>query len=297
LSAEDVDPGLSDLTPFSVAGVKFNPMPASSPILPPGSNLQVMYQIWASPKDPREYSGQKLEIEYALGKPAAPGNVTRVKDELSMEQFDASGDIVSGKKLSLERQTPGNYLLALTVNKPGSNERTFASASFRILDSDSTAQPSDVLEPGISQDAETGILDQQRGLCHLALGQGNEARVWFRRSLQLNHTNDTARAQLVEAYFSHKDYSAVASLYNDAGITDSTDSATIVHIAASLKEIGNISTAITMLERALHARPEDGPLYLTLSGYYGETGNEERATELARKGKSYLKPAASSPND
>jgi len=32
--------------------------------------------------DPKIYAGQKLQVEYALGKPAARGNVTRVKDEL-----------------------------------------------------------------------------------------------------------------------------------------------------------------------------------------------------------------------
>src|SRR5258707_1527608 len=81
-SAEEVDPGLSDLIPFASAGVKFNPMHTVTPVLAPGTNLQVMYQIWGPRPNPKEYSGQKLEIEYALGKPAARGDVTRVKDEL-----------------------------------------------------------------------------------------------------------------------------------------------------------------------------------------------------------------------
>jgi tetratricopeptide (TPR) repeat protein len=113
----------------------------------------------------------------------------------------------------------------------------------------------------------------------------------------LNHANDTARAKLVDAYFSRKDYAAVASLYGDAGITDSTDSATIVRIATSLRETKNISTAITLLERALHARPEDGPLYLALSDYYGEIGNPKKAAELARKGRSYLAPGINNPEN
>jgi GWxTD domain-containing protein len=288
LSAEEVDPALSDLTPFTFGGIKFNPMPISPPILALGTNLQVMYQIWGPAGDPRQYAGQTLQIDYALGKPAAPGSVTHVKDELSMEQFDAAGDIVTGKKLSLEQQTLGNYLLSLTVNRPSSNDHAFASASFQILDRDSPSAPWDSLEPGISEDAATGILDQQRGLCYLSEGQPDQARAWLRRALQLNHGNDTARARLVDAYFAHRDYAAVVSLYNDANVTDSTDSETLLRIAASLGKTGKPKDAISVLENALHTRPEDGPLYLALAGYYGEIGNAAKAAELTEKGKARL---------
>jgi GWxTD domain-containing protein len=297
LSAEEVDPALSDLTPFTFGGVKFNPMANPSPTLAPGTNLQVMYQVWAPPKDPRQYAGQSLQIDYALGRPAAPGSVTHVKDELSMEQFDVRGNIVTGKKLSLEQQAPGNYLLSLTVNRPGSNEQAFANAKFRILDAESAPAPWDVLEPGISQDAETGILDQQRGLCYLAQGEPDQARSWLRRSLQLNHANDPARARLVDAYFARKDYAAVVSLYHDASVTDSTDSETLLRIATSLEKTGKPKDAISLLEGALHGRPEDGPLYLALSGYYDKIGNPQKADELARKGKSYLTPDSNKPNN
>jgi len=47
-----------------------------------------MYQIWATLADPKEYASQKLQVEYALGRPAARGNITRVKDEVDMAQFD-----------------------------------------------------------------------------------------------------------------------------------------------------------------------------------------------------------------
>ena len=297
LSAEEVDPALSDLTPFTFGGVKFNPMANPSPTLAPGTNLQVMYQVWAPPKDPRQYAGQSLQIDYALGRPAAPGSVTHVKDELSMEQFDVRGNIVTGKKLSLEQQAPGNYLLSLTVNRPGSNEQAFANAKFRILDAESAPAPWDVLEPGISQDAETGILDQQRGLCYLAQGEPDQARSWLRRSLQLNHANDPARTRLVDAYFARKDYAAVVSLYHDASVTDSTDSETLLRIATSLEKTGKPKDAISLLEGALHGRPEDGPLYLALSGYYDKIGNPQKADELARKGKSYLTPDSNKPNN
>jgi tetratricopeptide (TPR) repeat protein len=288
LSAENADPGLADLLPFTVGGVQFTPLPSSTPTLTPGANLQVVYQIWAPVPDPRENLGKKLDVEYAFGRPAAPGSATKVKDEISREQFDAAGSLVTGKKLSLEKQTSGSYILNVTVSNPESKHTGFATMNFKILDAPSLPEPWDVLEPGIAEDAEKGILDQQRGLCYWALGQLDEARVWFRRALQLDHSNDVARARLVDAYFSKKDYAAVVSLFSDAGVTEGTDSETLLRIATSFEKRGSTPKAISVIEAALPSRPEDGPLYLALAQYYTEVGNAKKAAELTQKGKAFL---------
>jgi len=295
LSAESMDPGLADLTPFTVGGVQFTPTPNSTPTLGPGTNLQIVYQIWAPAKDPRIDAGKKLQLEYAFGRPAATGSTTRIQEEISMDQFDASGSFVTGKKLSLEQQPVGNYLLAVSVHDSATKLNGFGTFSFKILDVPPAWEPWDVLEPGIAQDAENGILDQQRGLCYWALGRSNEARVWFRRALQLNHSDDISRARLVDAYFARKDYAAVVSLYSDVGITEATDSETLLRIATSLQRQGKTSQAISLLENALSSRAEDGPLYLALAQYYGEMGNAQKAAELTQKGKSFVSPAPSKP--
>jgi Tfp pilus assembly protein PilF len=143
-----------------------------------------------------------------------------------------------------------------------------------------------VLEPGIAQDAEKGVLDQQRGLCYLALGQLDEARAWFRRALQLDHSNDIARARLVDAYYSKRDYGAVVSLYSDAGVTELTDSETLLRIATSLARSGKTLQAISVIEKAVQSRPEEGPLYMALAQYYSEIGSVQKAAELMKKAKS-----------
>src|SRR5712664_1861885 len=224
LSAEPADPGLADLMPFTIGGVQFTPMTNSTPTFVQGTNLQVVYQIWSPSSDPRENLGKKLDVEYAFGRPAAPGSATKVKDEINREQFDAAGSLVTGKKLPLEQQSSGSYILNVTVNNPETKQNGYGTMNFKVLDAPSGPEPWDVLEPGIAQDAEKGILDQQRGLCYWALGQFDEARVWFRRALQLDHSNDVARARLVDAYFSKRDYAAVVSLFSDAGVTEGTDS-------------------------------------------------------------------------
>ena len=290
VSAENADPGLADLLPFSLGGVQFTPASNGTPSLAPDTNLQVVYQIWAPPQDPRTRLGKKLEVQYDFGMPASPGSTSKVKDEIDMEQFDATGSLVTGKKLSLEKQSMGNYILNVSVSDPGTKRNGFATMNFRILDNSSLPAAWDVVEPGIAQDAEKGILDQQRGLSHLALGQVEEARVWFRRALQLDHSNDIARARLVDAYFSRKDYAAVVSLFSDAGVTEKTDSETLLRIATSFEKQGNTQQAISVLEAALQSRPEEGPLYLALAQYYGALGNSQKAAELATRGRSYLSP-------
>lgn len=288
LSAESADPGLADLMPFTVGGVQFTPMPSSAPTFAPGTNLQVVYQIWTPASDPRENLGKKLDVEYAFGRPAAPGSATKVKDEISREQFDAAGSLVTGKKLSLEQQSSGSYILNVTVNNPETKNNGFGTMNFKVLDAPSLPEPWDVLEPGIARDAEKGILDQQRGLCYWALGQFDEARIWFRRALQLDHSNDVARARLVDAYFSKKDYAAVVSLFSDAGVTEGTDSETLLRIATSLEKRGSTPQAISVIENALQSRPEEGPFYLALAQYYTEIGNPGKAADLTQKGKSLL---------
>src|SRR5712691_3292898 len=295
LSAENADPGLADLMPFTIGGVQFTPMPSSTPTLVQGTNLQVVYQIWTPASDPRENLGKKLDVEYAFGRPAAPGSATKVKDEISREQFDAAGSLVTGKKLSLDQQSSGSYILNVTVNNPETKHNGFGTMNFKVLDAPSMPEPWDVLEPGIAQDAEKGILDQQRGLCYWALGQFDEARVWFRRALQLDHSNDVARSRLVDAYFSKKDYAAVVSLFSDAGVTEGTDSETLLRIATSLEKQGETSKAISVIENALQSRPEEGPLYLALAQYYSEIGNARKAAELAYKGKSLLSEPPAKP--
>src|SRR3989475_9981313 len=287
LSAENADPGLADLTPFTIGGVQFTPMPNSTPTLATGTNVQVVYQIWAPASDPRENLGKKLDVEYAFGRPATPGSATKIKDEINREQFDAAGSLATGKKLSLEQQSSGSYILNVTVNNPENKLSGFATMSFKVLDAPSGPEPWDVLEPGIAQDAEKGILDQQRGLCYWALGKFDEARAWFRRALQLDHSNDVARARLVDAYFSKEDFAAVVSLYSDAGVTERTDSETLLRIATSLEKNGRVREAISVLETALPSRPEEGSLYLALAQYYGEIGYAQRAAELTQKAKRF----------
>ena len=287
LSAEQVDPATAEITPFTLAGVKFTSLPTNGLVLNPDVPLQVAYQIWAPPKDPRSYVGQKVHVDYVLGMPAAPGSTNTVQDEADMRQFDAGGSLVNGKRLDLEGRQNGNYLLTISLKNTASQQLGFTTLNFKVVDGTPTAAPWEVVEPTITKDMESGVFDQDRGLCYLAQGLLDEGRGWLRRALKTNHGNELARARLVQAYYSQKDYAAVTSLYRDSGITEGADAETYLRIATSLEKTGNLKEAIALAEAGIQSHPRDVPLYLGLADFYRQIGDTQKAEEMIKLGRSY----------
>ena len=290
-SVKAADPESAEYSPFTLAGLKFVPLGTNPLTLAQDEPMQVAYQIWATPQDPANYADQKMTVEYAVGRPAVAGGAIKVTEDIAKDQFDPSGSMVSGKKLPLEGQPLGNYMLSITIDQPGAPQSAFSTIPFSVTPDAALRDVWDFTDPDLTKDAASGLLDSERALCLLAMGKGDESRAWFRRALARNHSDEIARSRLVSAYYSRKDYAAILSLYKDAGITDQSDSETILRIAESFAQTGGIQDAISLLESALSSRQDDGPLYLALAGYYRKAGNTAKATELEAKGKSRLAPS------
>jgi GWxTD domain-containing protein len=287
--AEPVDATKRGIVPFAMGGLRFKPLEAGMLVFNQAQKLEVAYQIWASPHLAQAAAGQNITVQYALGKPALTGTATAFKDTVNVDEFTPSGSLVNGKKISLADKPEGNYILTVSVSGPGSSQKTFSTLGFQILNEALITSPWDVDEPGIDTDEAKGVLDQQRGLCYLAQGIPTEARLWFRLALGKNHDDDIARARLVQADYTLNAYSAVVSLFKDAGVTPSTDSATIVQISESLLKTGDTLKAASLLQDTIHFRPEDGSLYMALADTYQQMGNAQQALEMSRKGKILLK--------
>src|SRR5437867_4503737 len=84
-----------------------------------------------------------------------------------------------------------------------------------------------------------------------------------------------------------KDTESVSKSYDDADVTEHTDSQTIIRIASSLERAGESGQAISLLEKALENRVEDGPLYLALADVYKSQGNLAKAAELEREARTF----------
>ncbi len=290
--AEAVDPARANLTPFSAAGVRFSPVFGQELNLAPGQDLKIFYQIWAPAGDPGSRRGKKLMVEYVYGRPGVPGDTKVVREEMLQEQFDSAGSLVSGKKISLVDLLVGNYLLTVNVSDPETQQKANATLGFRISNTPSSSPAWDIYDEEMVEEARKGMLDYQRGLCYLALGEKERAIEWFGKALQKSPAQEQARAQLVDLYFARQDFARIADLYARGGITAQTKEQTILRMAESLDKMGNTRKAIELLESALHVQSASGPLYLALAGYYQRLGDLQKAGELERKGKALMAPAS-----
>jgi tetratricopeptide (TPR) repeat protein len=130
-------------------------------------------------------------------------------------------------------------------------------------------------------------------MCYWAAGDKVSAERWFRTALQKDVSNQDALAKLVELYFGQNAFAKIAELYIRVPFTEKTEEQTILRVAESLDKTGNVKQAISALESALTTKQNSGPIYLMLSSCYQEMGDQQKAQELERKGKSLM--AASPP--
>ena len=200
-----------DVAPFSVAGVHFEPMVGPQLDLVPGENLQVMYQIWATPGDPRNFRGKTLQVEYGYGRPAVRGDSRSIQDEVSREQFDANGSLISGKRIPLSDLNPGNYRLSVTVSDPETQQKAYSSMNFRIESSRNLPATWYLLDSELQESAVVrGQWDYERAMCYWLAGDKLTAERWFRVALQKDSGNQEALAKLVELYFGQNAYTKIA---------------------------------------------------------------------------------------
>lgn len=283
-SAEQVDSFAAEVLPFTLAGVQFTPLSTSNLSVAFDQRLQFAYQIWTSPKNPALSEAKDLQVEYGLGRPAVPGSAKSIKDAVDVSQFDPSGSLVSGKKLDLGEM--GNYNLTVSLGGTSMETRSFARMSLKVVDA--TALPPEpwvILEPTIRDDMEKGAFDRERGLVYLSQGQTTEGRAWLRRALAANHDDEIARGRLVEAYYSQKDYAAVAALYRDTGVTDNADANTLLRIASSLKNIGREGEGLSLLEHGANMHSGDPAMYVALADFYTQLGDAAKASSALQRSK------------
>ena len=88
----------------------------------------------------------------------------------------------------------------------------------------------------------------------------------------------------MELLFAKQQFQQIAVLYGNAGVTEHTDEQTILRIAESFHKLGQVGKSIQLLEGIVPGR-QSGLLYLTLSSYYQQVGETQKAADTERKGK------------
>src|SRR5258708_8489416 len=131
-SVKAADPGSPEDSPFTLAGLKFIPLGTNPLSLSQDEPMQVTYQIWAPPQDPANYADQKMTVEYAVGRPAVAGGTIKFSENIAKDQFDPAGTLVSVKKLALEGQPLGHYMLMVSNDQPGAAQKDFSTLLYSI---------------------------------------------------------------------------------------------------------------------------------------------------------------------
>jgi GWxTD domain-containing protein len=285
--ASMVPPDASKSLPFSGAGVKFIPMAGRELEVTQGRSLNFFYQVWDPPALGTSRTGKKLEVDYVYGRMGARDTQT-IHDEISLDQLDAAGSVLNGKRILTGELTPGNYRLVMTLRDPETQAKVFGSLAFSVYTTSSSAPAWDVSDDSVAASIGNGIADFQRAQCYLAFGDKVQAVEWLERAHAKNPSDERFRNKLVELYFGRQEYAKVAGLYASSGITQSTDEQSILRIAESFDRSGDAKKAVAVMEAGTNLNPSSGPLLLGLAEYYRKTGEERKAAAAEQKGKHFM---------
>lgn len=289
-SLSNIQPELSGLVPFSVAGMRFSPLLMRELYLSPAASLQVFYQIWAGRGELFKPNTGDMEAHYAFGRPGAVGEAKVITDPVSPSQFDPTGTMLTGKRIPLGDWPQGNYLLTLSLNSPDGRQKASGTLVFHLVADPGTNPDWDVFDgEGISKDVRDGTSDYQRALCYQAFKDKDGAIQWFRNALAKNPRQEEARTSLVNIEFGRQNYAALAKLAHDVPITGDTDDETILRLAEALDKTGNTNGAIDLLQTAIKMKNPDGPIYLTLATYYRQIGDTRKGDDWEKKGREIVK--------
>jgi GWxTD domain-containing protein len=289
-SVQDINPDLSGMVPFSVAGLKFSPALARELNLSPAASLQFFYQIWAGRNELFKPGGGDLEAHYAFGRPGAVGEAKVLTDQVSRSQFDPTGVMLTGKKIPLGDWPHGNYLLTMSLNTPEGKQKASGTMTFRLMSDPPSSPDWDVFDgEGIAKDVRNGTADYQRGLCYLAFQDKDSATQWFRNALDKNPRMEEARTTLVNLEFGRGAFPALAKLAREIPLTGDTDDGAILRLAEALDKTGGTQDAINLLQTAIKLKSPNGPIYLTLADYYRRIGDPKKGDDFEKKGREIVK--------
>ena len=197
LGFSSLSPASAQFLPFSFGDYKFTPQLNDELTLVAGQQLNVMYQLWNTPGDPKTNTGKTIHVEYTYGRLGAGAEAKKIEEDIPMTQFDQYGSMLTGKVLSTESLAPGNYRLVIAASEPTSRQKVYSALTFRI--SPTFAHTAwDVYDESIPRQYANGEFDLMRAESLKAMGKSEAALVYFKRAAVKNPANDKARAALAD---------------------------------------------------------------------------------------------------
>jgi GWxTD domain-containing protein len=269
--------------PFSIAGLRFVPRGVQQVSLHPGEPLRLLFQLWSKPSDPASRKAHGVKVHYVYGTMQAGQETHQEDEEIDATNFDASGTLLTGRTLSTEGLSTGNYRVVITATDETTQQKAYASLNFHITSEGEVTELWTAYDATAEGGRGNAIDDYKRALSAVTVAQNANAILWLQRSLADDPTYVPALTKLVDLLSQGNKYKEVAELSAKHPVTHEVGQQTAILMSQANAQIGDFPIAMRILEQELQFQPPSADLYLALANVYEKQGNSSKAEDYKRQ--------------
>ncbi|HEY6374672.1 MAG TPA: GWxTD domain-containing protein [Edaphobacter sp.] len=269
--------------PFSVSGLRFVPKGVQQVSVHPGEPVRLLYQLWSKPSDPASREGHKVKVHYVYGTMQAGQTPHQEDEEIDAANFDASGTLLTGRTLSTEGLSPGNYRAVITATDETTQQKAYASLIFRVTSETDVTDMWTAYDASESGGRGNAIDDYKRGLSAVMQSQNDSAISWMQRSLADDPHYLPALTKLVDLLSESNKYKEIVELSTKFPLTHEVSQQTAIQMSQANEQAGDYPQATHILESELQFQPPNADLYLALADVYQRQGNLSKAEDYKRQ--------------
>jgi GWxTD domain-containing protein len=269
--------------PFSVAGLRFVPRGVQQVSLHPGEPLRLLFQLWSKPSDPASREGHGVRVHYVYGTMQAGQETHQEDEEIDATNFDASGTLLTGRTLSTEGLSTGNYRVVITATDETTQQKAYASLNFHVTSEAEVTELWTAYDATAEGGRGNAIDDYKRALSAVTVAQNANAILWLQRSLADDPTYVPALTKLVDLLSQGNKYKEVAELSAKHPVTHEVGQQTAILMSQANAQVGDFPIAMRILEQELQFQPSSADLYLALANVYEKQGNSSKAEDYKRQ--------------
>ncbi|HEY0760551.1 MAG TPA: GWxTD domain-containing protein [Acidisarcina sp.] len=272
----------SGMLPFTVSGLRFAPRSIQAAWIHGGDKLPLVFQLQLPPASAGVAQPSSLHVHYVVGVvTSATETPLQFDEDVSTQNADAAGNILTGHTLDTAGLTLGNY--RVVVHATGAEGRLSASSSLQLhivpLDS-----PVDLWTAYGAEPAEASAFDDlKRGLAAQALGSFDQAIRWYSASLRSHPDDARSLRQLASALAHENRRDQLAALASEPQLARHAEPETALMVANALDATGATGRAISLMEGQLALQPPDAALLNALADFYEHSGNAGKAKDYRQR--------------
>ena len=274
--------------PFTIAGVRFVPRGSDNISLHHGEPLRIAFQLWSGASDAATRAERKISVHYAYGSFGEGAHPLDETEEVNGADFDADGNLLTGRTFPTVDLAPGNYRMVVTAIDEKTQEKAYSTMNFRIVD-DADTEAIDLWTAFNTVPVNpraTATDDYKRGISAIASGNSAAGTYWLQQSLKDDPTFSQAITKLVTFYSMGGQETGdkeIAALSHQYALTQELDEFTAIRMALANAKSGDLAEAKHILDFELGFQAPDPKFYQAIADVYQQMGNTAGATEFRKR--------------